>query len=68
MHTCHVVCLVDEMAGRVVDQQGRRLDAASSAAGLRAERHLRLRQGWLAGGDSSVLRVRRMRCTEVGLA
>lgn len=63
-----VVCLVDEMAGRVVDQQGRRLDAAPSAAGLRAERHQWLRQGRLPGGDSPVLRVRRVRRAEVGLA
>lgn len=56
------------MAGRVVDQQGRRLDRTPSAGGLRAERYQRLRQGWLAGGDSPVLRIRRVRRAEVGPA
>lgn len=60
--------IVDEMAGRMVDQQRWRLETAPSAGRLYTEWRLRLRQGRLARSHNSVRRVRHMRPAEGGPA
>jgi len=57
---------VNEMAGRVVNQQGRRLESTPSTGRLHAEWHLWLRQRGIAGGRAPVRRVRHMRPAQVG--